>query len=897
MGCSRFRVASARTAVAICGLLAGVAAPPDARGQCPAPLPCNAATAEHTVCLDPDYDLVDGSEPDLEREEDQSSSATVLVLSTHPRVSGSSEAAAGFLALRADSTLVDNSPAMVGAEINVEAHWRRPILIQSFSPTALTGTMIGLFHWEGGLEQNSAPLTTQGDIPLNGTRTAALLRAGAQDETCQNEIAAVERFDSLCTGRRELEAGPCTGADDVDELFQIEIPFTFGVPFQLFAFARLETDVVNLDDSIADAWFGGARAKFDGTGRWMGILEVRDFLGAPLADWTVTDLAHGDVDWARPVPEPGASASLATLIATLSLLRGRRRARLALGVATLLGSPTAAQALVTISAHYEPTASQLAVLQGLDVSAEGCDASPPPLGCFFDHAELGSFPLAQNPTGDFSFERSTATFEAELDQGYDVLWSFEDTPLGETLAGGSVSITTAARVIAGASSGTGLDGTLVLGQIEVRWVLDVSAPVFLFLFGSAALAGGPVEPRLVFGGLTQIPCLSSCSAYAVQPVVRVSGNGVYFEFAPDQEAAITGSFTSGELHLEPGSYAFSVRAGSANGAPVVLGAPETQLVQEELGLDFAIVPVPEPRAGAALVAAVAALLLLRPGRSTRIGVVVAATVAAGAANAAVYWVPGFEDTPDFQTASFGAVDEVGWMCPTPLCTWTGSDSVNANLEVGPPFFGERFGETWLDVPTPSTNGWVVGHTWYNVEWDKDAPSHLYGHASVYAELNLMLTPIPDEFPEAELYAYGEVRASARLCFEVSDVPVTLRLWGTASPPTSDLHLGDSEIDQSVVKLDFADWVFISTAQTSSYFDSGPLLVEPGAIECMRGAVYADEVAISNTLLGWDIPPVENASITIYFEILPVPEPGAGVALAAAAAALVLSHARSSRHRR
>jgi hypothetical protein len=315
------------TRLTLATIAAALAIARPAQALCPFPLPCDVAPADHIACLESNYSFFEDPQNNAVQEEDQTSEGLARVVSIRPRVSGSSEADAGYLALRADSTIVALPPGINRAEMLIEGYWRRSVVITTAGPPlSPIGTMVGLFSWRGGIEQSAVPLTEEAGIPLNGAHTAAMLQIGALDETCY-PVAEIVRTDSSCSGRRVLEVPPCSGDAFVDEILQVEVPFTFGQPFHLFGYARLDADVVNLDSALADDFFGGARADFGSTGRWMGILEVRDFSGAPIADYTVTDLATGDVDWTQPVPapEPGAATQGCVVLAFLAWITRRRR--------------------------------------------------------------------------------------------------------------------------------------------------------------------------------------------------------------------------------------------------------------------------------------------------------------------------------------------------------------------------------------------------------------------------------------------------------------------------------------------------------------------------------------------------------------------------------------------
>jgi hypothetical protein len=294
--------------------------------------------------------------------------------------------------------------------------------------------------------------------------------------------------------------------------------------------------------------------------------------------------------------------------------RARRRTIAAL-CTTLLATPIAAHALVTIPTQGA-TVAQLSTFSLDDLSSEGCDAFPSPAVCQFQATDTTTLPLATNPAGDLQLQHAVPAYQAELDQSYAVAWSFEDTPLGETLTGGSVSVTSAARGIAAPLSDFPVEGAAVVGLVEIRFALEVSAPVFLYVFGNVALSGGPIEPRTEVATMpsllaVQNTCLlNGCAPWPEVRILRPGPGGLAFQFNPQDESAM-GAFDSGELVLEPGLHTLLVLAGSMNAVPIVPGAPETHLVQTDLDLEFAIVPVPAPGALTSIAAAIATLCLLR----------------------------------------------------------------------------------------------------------------------------------------------------------------------------------------------------------------------------------------------------------------------------------------------
>ena len=77
-------------------------------------------------------------------------------------------------------------------------------------------------------------------------------------------------------------------------------------------------------EPVINEFEGHTRADFLRTGRWMGVQEVRNAAGQPVAEWTLVDLGGEGVDFSQPIPTPapGALAALFSLVR-----RTARRAR------------------------------------------------------------------------------------------------------------------------------------------------------------------------------------------------------------------------------------------------------------------------------------------------------------------------------------------------------------------------------------------------------------------------------------------------------------------------------------------------------------------------------------------------------------------------------------------
>lgn len=113
--------------------------------------------------------------------------------------------------------------------------------------------------------------------------------------------------------------------------------------------------------------------------------------------------------------------------------------------------------------------------------------------CLAQLRDLATFALLDTSASTVSFDGSVPAFAAEFDQSFSVQFTFEDMPLGPTLTGGSASIASASRGIAGASSIPGLEGVAIVGQVWLECA--VSAPAYLYVFGDVALIGGPLADR------------------------------------------------------------------------------------------------------------------------------------------------------------------------------------------------------------------------------------------------------------------------------------------------------------------------------------------------------------------------------------------------------------------
>lgn len=135
----------------------------------------------------------------------------------------------------------------------------------------------------------------------------------------------------------------CANPGDADYVLTVTWDHIFGEPFFIGAEALVSAVVANGVPGDAEDFFGNARSDFFGTGRWMGIEDVRDSSGVPVVDYTVVDLSGEGIDWTKPAPipapEPGGAGGLLAAAGALAAIgaqgrsysagprRHRRRAR------------------------------------------------------------------------------------------------------------------------------------------------------------------------------------------------------------------------------------------------------------------------------------------------------------------------------------------------------------------------------------------------------------------------------------------------------------------------------------------------------------------------------------------------------------------------------------------
>lgn len=307
------------------GLALLTAAPAAAQtSACANPSPCSLAepTPEYSACLGVAYSPFDDT-VDLGQ---QVGFGLASVSAERPRGGAQARASAGYLALTADANIV-RSDEEVPFTTNsfAAARWRSPMQIDSPGRQGFPGTLVGIFAWTGNRSASAGPITRPDLQGAVGNTSLAVLQFSEGIESCGDGALDSE---SGCTGVG-LYANGCAGPSDVDYVLTVTWEYTFGEPFFIGAEALVAAAVVNPVPSDADEFFGNARSDFFGTGRWMGIEEVRDSSGVPIADYTVVDLSGEGIDWTKPapvpVPEPGPSGGSLAAACTLAAIGALRR--------------------------------------------------------------------------------------------------------------------------------------------------------------------------------------------------------------------------------------------------------------------------------------------------------------------------------------------------------------------------------------------------------------------------------------------------------------------------------------------------------------------------------------------------------------------------------------------
>jgi hypothetical protein len=167
------------------------------------------------------------------------------------------------------------------------------------------GTFVARVDLDGFLQASA----TGDDPPFSSFATADVVLSVAADSI------QVQRARGCNSNLGPFPA--CLSGDPLGVQVLDPLPFTFGTPFTL----RVAADATTFNRTVP----GGttdAIADFAFTVRWLGIQEVADQGGAPVAGFSVG--SQSGVDWAQPVPEPAAALAEVVAVAALgSLARAR----------------------------------------------------------------------------------------------------------------------------------------------------------------------------------------------------------------------------------------------------------------------------------------------------------------------------------------------------------------------------------------------------------------------------------------------------------------------------------------------------------------------------------------------------------------------------------------------
>ena len=244
--------------------------------------------------------------------------------SVDPRASGSAKASAGLLKLSAEARIVPQEPLLSNAESFVSARFRYPVKIESPGLDGSAGQLVGIFAWHGNTVADGSPATDDAGGMAYAVVSVCGIPATEEDTTaCPFDRIADQVRESACFGK--FDQGQCIAAGIWDYTLEPVIDFVYGEAFYIGADAALGARIDNWH-TVINEFEGHTRADFLGTGRWMGVQEVRNAAGQPVAEWTLVDLGGEGVDFSQPIPTPepgGLAAGLASLAALCSLVRRR----------------------------------------------------------------------------------------------------------------------------------------------------------------------------------------------------------------------------------------------------------------------------------------------------------------------------------------------------------------------------------------------------------------------------------------------------------------------------------------------------------------------------------------------------------------------------------------------
>lgn len=548
----------------------------------------------------PDYaacvktDINPQSQPGIYVElEDQLVFGLASETSVDPRASGSAKASAGLLELSAEARIVPQEPLISNAESFVSARFRYPVKIESPGLDGGAGQLVGIFAWHGNTVADGSPVTNDaGGIAFAVVSVCGIPATDEYTTPCPSDRIADQVRDSACFGK--FAQGNCIAAGTWDYTLEPVIDFVYGEAFYIGADAGLGARIDNWD-TVINEFEGHTRADFLGTGRWMGVQEVRNALGQPVAEWTLVDLGGEGVDFSRPVPtpEPGALATCWASLAVL-LLRVRRCSLRSMLFALAIATSSAA---ANAEAIFVPGSSDLQLLTSAEVGASTCRTDP---GCPYDVLE-------EWRSYDAGFDLTIPVTNAV---GVDV--GQNGIAVGTADAFGSVSLTLDGDALTGGvidlSAG-------VTGRIDEIYAPDEGLHGASLTLRSTAtvtvslVQAAPVAIRLLGSFSADLPSATLFPDFvdSVQPKLGLyAGTELYTVTTP-------GGFDSGWIPLPayPSPY---IRAEIGPGQG---GSYENEVCEACVGalldtsdllhLEFAILPVPEPAAAELGLATVGAL--------------------------------------------------------------------------------------------------------------------------------------------------------------------------------------------------------------------------------------------------------------------------------------------------
>jgi hypothetical protein len=506
--------------------------------------------------------------------------------SVDPRASGSAKASAGLLKLSAEARIVPQEPLLSNAESFVSARFRYPVKIESPGLDGSAGQLVGIFAWHGNTVADGSPVTDDaGGMAFAVVRVCGIPATDEYTTACPTDRIADQVLDIACFGK--FDQGQCIAAGTWGYTLEPVIDFVYGEAFYIGADAGLGARIDNWDTGIAE-FEGHTRADFVGTGRWMGVQEVRNALGQPVAEWTLTDLGGEGVDFSQPIPapEPGElAAGLASFAGLCLRVRRRQRLRVLLALAVAASPGTArAEAILTNGSSW------LELLISGEVGASTCRTDP---ACpYVDYENWYSYDAGLDLTLPVSKT-------VGIDVGQDGI------AVGAADAFGAVSLTLDGDMLTGGVMDLSAG---VTGRIDEVYAPDEGLPgASLVLRATAGVTvsftlDAPVAIRMLGAFSAELPSATLFPDFvdSYQPKLDFYGTGI----APPSFAVTSpGGFDSGWIALPVGpDYVLRATIGPGQGSfeneecEACVGALLD--TSDLLHLEFAILPVPEPDAAA-----------------------------------------------------------------------------------------------------------------------------------------------------------------------------------------------------------------------------------------------------------------------------------------------------------